>query len=364
MTAPMPLLDLDDSEGLSAADSEGLLRSVAMGGAQIRATASAVGEGVISRLAGLRPRSVVLIPGAGGARHGARIALALVGDSVGCPLLVLDRTPSWAGPLDVIVVAGDDAGDPRLVESVDSAVRRGAEVVVAVPDEGPMRAVAAGRTMALPPRLYASPRHTMTRFLAVFLAVAAEIDGKGSIEDRSAVLGRIADAVDAEALRDGPANEVFHNPAKSLATRMSGRRVVLCGSGSVTTALAEFSSVSLMGSGLNAAAAELSEVIRSARALSAPDAASRDSVFHDPFFHDPQLDGALPTPPARAFVFATESTRGEARRRMDALADADLVVAADEDQTNVVISEMEQVFVLASRVDMAAAYVQLTGGAK
>ena len=74
--------------------------------------------------------------------------------------------------------------------------------------------------------------------------------------------------------------------------------------------------------------------------------------------------GALPTPPVRAFVFATESTRGEARRRMDALADADLVVAADEDQTNVVISEMEQVFVLASRVDMAAAYVQLTGGAK
>lgn len=64
----------------------------------------------------------------------------------------------------------------------------------------------------------------------------------------------------------------------------------------MTAALAEFSSVSLMGSGLNAAAAELSEVIRSARALFAPDAASRDSVFHDPFFHDPQLDGALADP--------------------------------------------------------------------
>lgn len=49
---------------------------------------------------------------------------------------------------------------------------------------------------------------------------------------------------------------------------------------------------------------------------------------------------------------------------MSAWARIDLVVAADEDQTNVVISEMEQVFVLASRVDMAAAYVQLTGGAK
>lgn len=364
MTAPMPLLDLDDSDGLTAADSEGLLRSVAMGGAQIRATASAVGEGVLDRLAGLRPRAVVFVPGAGGARHAARIAVALVADSSNCPVLVLDRTPSWAGPLDVVVVAGDDAGDPRLVESVDIAVRRGAEVVVAVPDEGPMRAAAAARTMLLPPRLYVAARHTMVRCLAVFLAVSAAVEDQGSTGDRSAALGRLADAVDAEALRCGPANEVFHNPAKSLATRMSGHRVVLCGTGTVTTALAEAASVSMLAAGCNAAAAELSEVIRSARALFVPGASTRDSVFQDPFFHDPQLDGDLHVEPARVFVLATEAERGQARRRMDALADADLVVAADEDQTDVVISQMEQVFVVASRVDMAAAYVQLTGGAK
>lgn len=362
MTAPTPLLDLDDSDALSAADSEGLLRSVAMGGAQIRSTASAVAEGSLDRLAGLRPRSIVLIAGSAGARHAARIAVALLGNAVPCPLVLLDRTPSWVGPLDVVVVAGDDAGDPRLVESVDGAVRRGAEVVVAVPEEGPMRAAAAGRTMTLPPRVFTAPRHTMIRFLAVFVAVVAAIENRDMGEARLSSLDRIADAVDAEAISDGLSNEVFHNPAKSLATRMRDRRLVVCGSGAVATALADYASASLLASGCSAASGELSDVIAAARALFAPPSGARDSVFHDPFFHDPELDGPLPIDPVRSFVFAMEAGRGEVVRRMDALADADLVIAADEDSANTGVSEVEQVFVLASRVDMASAYVQLTGG--
>ena len=369
MTAPTPLLDLDDSDALSAADSEGLLRSVAMGGAQIRSTASAVAEGSLDRLAGLRPRSIVLIAGSAGARYAARIAVALLGNAVPCPLVLLDRTPSWVGPLDVVVVAGDDAGDPRLVESVDGAVRRGAEVVVAVPEEGPMRAAAAGRTMTLPARVFTAPRHTMMRFLAVFVAVVSaldhrEIDHREKTEARPSSLDRIADAVDAEAISDGVSNEVFHNPAKSLATRMRDRRVVVCGLGAVATGLADYASASLLASGRSAASGELSDVIAAARALFAPTAGARDSVFHDPFFHDPELDGPLPIDPVRAFVFAMEAGRGEVTRRMDALADADLVITSDEDSANTGVSEVEQVFVLASRVDMASAYVQLTGGSR
>ncbi|MDI9914838.1 tobH protein [Rhodococcus sp. IEGM 1379] len=374
MTAPTPLLDLDDSDGLSAADFEGLLRSVAMGGAQIRSTASAIAEGTLDRLVGLRPRSIVLVAGAGGARHAARIAVALLGNSVSCPLVLLDRTPSWVGPLDVVVVAGDDAGDPRLVESVDGGVRRGAEVVVAVPEEGPMRAAAAGRTMSLAPRVFTAPRHTMMRFLAVFAAVVAAIDNRGRSADGTSYLGRsadgtsfldrIADAVDAEAISDGPTNEVFHNPAKSLATRMRDHRVVLCGSGALASALAEYASASLLASGHSAAGAELSDVIAAARSLFVPTGGARDSVFHDPFFHDPEFDGALPVDPVRVFVFAMEAGRGEATRRIDALADADLVIAAHDDTADTGVSEMEQLFVLASRLDMASAYVQLTGGAR
>ncbi|NMM84165.1 tobH protein [Rhodococcus sp. SRB_17] len=364
MTAPTPLLDLDDSDGLSAADFEGLLRSVAMGGAQIRSTASAVAEGVLDRLAGLRPRSIVLVAGSGGARHAARIAVTLLGNSVSCPLVLLDRTPSWVGPLDVVVVAGDDAGDPRLVESVDGGVRRGAEVVVAVPEEGPMRAAAAGRTMSLAPRVFTAPRHTMMRFLAVFAAVVAAIDNRDHSAAGPSFLDRIADAVDAEAISDGPTNEVFHNPAKSLATRMRDHRVVLCGSGALATAFAEYASASLLASGHSAAGAELSDVIAAARSLFVPAGGARDSVFHDPFFHDPEFDGALPVDPVRVFVFAMEAGRGEATRRIDALADADLVVAAHDDTADTGVSEMQQLFVLASRLDMASAYVQLTGGAR
>lgn len=363
MTAPTPLLDLDDSDALSAADSEGLLRSVAMGGAQIRSTAAAVAEGTLERLAGLRPRSVVLVAGSGGARHAAGIAIALLGTSVPCPLLLLDRTPSWVGPLDVVVVAGDDPGDRRLVESVDGAVRRGAEVVLAVPEEGPMRA-AAGRTMSIPPRVFTAPRHTMMRFLALFVAVVSAIENRDRDSAGPSSLDRIADAVDSEAVSSGLSNEVFHNPAKSLATRMQGHRVVMCGSGTLASALAEYASASLLASGISAAAGDLSDAIAASRALFAPAVGAHGSVFQDPFFHDPEFDGALPVDPARVFVLAMEAGQGEAERRIDALADADLVIAAHEDNANTGVSEMEQVFVLAERLDMASAYMQLTGGAR
>lgn len=47
------------------------------------------------------------------------------------------RAPVWVGPLDVMVIAGDDAGDPALSAAVTLGTRRGARVVIAAPDEGP-----------------------------------------------------------------------------------------------------------------------------------------------------------------------------------------------------------------------------------
>ncbi len=153
MTAPSSLLDLDDVDALLAADVDGTLRFAALGGAQIRATAAAVHENALARLHGMQPRSVVLVSGEGSASRAAELTQAAVGSRIGVPVLGAVGTPPWVGPLDVVVVAGDDAGDPRLVESVDSALRRGAEVVVVAPDEGPMRAAGAGRALLLPPRV-------------------------------------------------------------------------------------------------------------------------------------------------------------------------------------------------------------------
>ena len=50
MNATQAAVDLDDVEGLLAADREGLLRAASMGGAQVRATAAALEEGDLDAL--------------------------------------------------------------------------------------------------------------------------------------------------------------------------------------------------------------------------------------------------------------------------------------------------------------------------
>lgn len=370
MTAPSSLLDLDDVDALLAADVDGTLRFAALGGAQIRATAAAVHENALSRLAGMRPRSVVLVSGDGCASRAADLIQAAVGSRVGVPVLGSVGTPPWVGPLDVVVVAGDDAGDPRLVEAVDGALRRGAEVVVAAPDEGPLRAAGAGRAMILPPRVAVPDRHNLLRYLAAFLAVLVAVEA-----DRSATvipdLDRLADAVDAEAMRDHPSNEVFHNPAKSLAARMQGRRVVLTGDSRMTALVARHGSETLlrMGAGV-AAAADLSDAVSGVLRFPAP-----ASAGYDPFFHDEELDGPAPAPAVRVVVLALEANRPVVERRVAALPDADIVVP---DGTDAAVdlpaagpqppgpggarSDMEQLAILVGRLEMSAAYLRLIGG--
>lgn len=374
MTAPSSLLDLDDVDALLSADVDGSLRFAALGGAQIRATQAAVEEDVLARLHGLQPRSMVLVTGAGCASRAAALFAAAVGSRVGIPLVESALTPPWVGPLDVVVVAGDDAGDPRLVESVDRALRRGAEVVVAAPDEGPLRAAGAGRATVLPPRVGVPDQHGLLRYLAVFLAALTAIES----ERVAAVcpdLGSLADAVDEEALRAHPRNEVFHNPAKALAARMRGRRVVLGGDDRATTQLARHGSEILLRSGAAvAAAADLADVLAGASRFAA---AAAMPAGYDPLFHDEQLDGPAPGLPLRVFVLATEANRPLVERRVAALPDADVLVAASEHASPAgppgppgsgpaastgARAELEQIAVLAGRLEMSAAYLRLIGG--
>ena len=50
MSALRASIDLDDTEGLIAADRDGLLRAASTAGAQVRATAAAVAEGALDPL--------------------------------------------------------------------------------------------------------------------------------------------------------------------------------------------------------------------------------------------------------------------------------------------------------------------------
>ena len=69
-------IDLEDAEGLVAADREGSLRAASMAGAAVRAVAAAVDEGALDSLRiDERPRSVIWVAGRGTAETaGAMLA--------------------------------------------------------------------------------------------------------------------------------------------------------------------------------------------------------------------------------------------------------------------------------------------------
>ncbi|MGV9821080.1 tobH protein [Nocardia xishanensis] len=383
MIAGTPVLDLDDAASLEAADSGGALRSAASGGAQVRATAAAIGEHSLARLAGLRPRSVVLVSGSGRAARAASLLVAALGDRAGLPVVPASALPPWVGPLDVVLVAGDDAGDPRLIDAVDRALRRGAEVVVAAPHEGPLRAAAAGRAALLEPRVPVLDHNRLLRFLAAGIAVLRIVDptrAGTAVPD----LTELADVLDAEALRDGPHNEVFHNPAKTLAARMQQRGIVLAGDSPAAAELAEHGAeVLLQAAGRVATAADLAEAVAANPRM--VEAAGESAPDFDPLFHDEELDGPAPVERIRVFVLSADPDQAAARRRVavfggggSGLVDADLVTADVDLLQNSLTdpaaparneasgasgraTELEQLAVLALRLEMAAAYLRLIG---
>ena len=379
MTAVSSLVDLDDVDALIAADREGALRSAALAGAQVRAVAAAVDEEVLARLADLRPRSVVIVTGDGRSSRAASLLVAALGDRLGVPLVRSTGTPPWIGPLDVVVVAGDDAGDPRLAESVDSASRRGAEVVVVAPEEGPLRAVRGARVMWLPPRIAVRDHNALMRYLAAFVAVLGAVAG-GSWKSLLPNLSRLADLLDTEAIRNSPSNEVFHNPAKALASGMNGRRVVLSGSGPAAVEVARHGSeVLLRVAGVLVGAGELGDVIAaSVRASSVESAGTAQTL--DSFFHDEQLDGPLPVLPMRIIVVASEVDRALTERRVAGVPESELLLAEPHEamfggsrpgsELDVAVasadpatlSVLDTMSVLATRLDTTAAYLLLMGG--
>jgi len=360
-----PLIDLDDGDGLLTADADGLLRAAAMAGAQVRSTAAAVAEGALADIGGREPaRTLIWVGGRGTAGSAGALLAALLSGSAGQPVIAAGEAPPWIGPLDVLVVAGDDPGDPVLVAAVALGVRRGARVVIAAPYEGPLRDAGAGRAAVLAPRIGVPEPLRLTGYLAAGLAVAGAVDVRVSAD-----LGALADALDGEALRSGAGREVITNPAKALVERMAGRRVALAGDDAATLALAAHGSATLLRLGHTAVAVTgLADAIAALRAGADPP----DSIFHDE-----QIDGP---PPVRLRVLAL--TLGDQRTvstaRTAGLAGIELVgagdiaeraggqegdeVAADRLIEAGAVPAEQQLGVLAVRLELAAVYLGLGAG--
>ncbi|QUR66621.1 TobH protein [Mycobacterium spongiae] len=366
-------IDLEDADGLMAADRDGLLRTASTAGAQVRAIVAAMDEGELASLRGAdRPRTLIWVAGRGTAETAGAILAATLGANAAEPIVVVTEAPPWVGPLDVLVVAGDDPGDPVLVGAAATGVRRGARVVVVAPYEGPLRDATAGRVAVLAPRLPIPDEFGLCRYLAAGLAALHIVDSKLPID-----LGLMADELDAEVLRNSAGRELFTNPAKTVAARMSNRGIALAGDNAATLALARHgSSILLRIAQQVAAATGLADAVvglRTARANG-----RRNSP--DSLFHDEDIDGPLPDR-LRVLALALAGERTVVSARVAGLDDVDVIVAQDVPEipdapggtvgpggalvpAGPTVSERaeQQLAVLAVRLEMAAVYLRLVQG--
>ncbi len=362
MNALGATIDLDDTAGLIAADRDALLRAASSAGAQVRSTAAALAEGALDSVRGPGPpRTVVWVAGRGTAETAGAMLAATLSGLAAEPIVLAADAPPWIGALDVLVVAGDDPGDPALVSAAATGVRRGARVVVATPYEGPLRDTTAGRVAVLEPRVAVPDEFRLCRYLGAGLAVLESVDA-GLRTD----LGQLADELDSEALRNSAGREVFTNPAKALALRLSDHRAALAGDCAATVALARHASSALLRIGHQVVAATgLADALISLHTT--PELLDPA----DALFHDEHIDGPLPQR-LRVFALTLAAERTLVAARVAGLGDVELVGADDVPDladpsatTSVPVGVQrteQQLAILAVRLEMAAVYARLVRG--
>ncbi|MER6050725.1 mannose-6-phosphate isomerase [Streptomyces sp. BHT-5-2] len=298
---------LDAPEALAGADRFGLLRAVAESGARVRTAARGAAESGIPELSpDGRPRAV-LVAGPGPAAAGvADLLRALSGGS--CPVSLVQPTgvapvpgalrwtlPGWAGPLDLLLVAGPDAADPGLAELVEQSYRRGCAVVAVTPAGGPLAdAVVQARGLPVPLATTAydtefdvegAPPAAPGTLWSLLIPLLVLADRIGLINAPADAVGKLADRLDQVAERCGPAIPTYTNPGKTLAADLADALPLIWTEGPIAGAVGRHFATELAGlAGRPALPAELPEALTTHRTLLAGALAA--GADPDDFFRD------------------------------------------------------------------------------
>jgi phosphoglucose isomerase-like protein len=338
---------LDSPEALARADTGALLRGIAEAGAHVR---TAVRQATETGLAALRPDGrprAVFVAGPGpapacaadliGAFGNEAIPVTLLRPSgrLAAPGALRWALPGWAGSLDLLLVTTPEGTEAGLTALIEQAYRRGCTVVTLCPSGRPV-AEATGEThgLAVPlapasPAAWSRPSAGSAAGNAAGGEGAERPDGRPAVpqpqpveprttsavpgllwplltpllllSDRlglfaagESALGSLADRLDIVAERCGPAVATYSNPAKSLATELSGTFPLLWSEGAVAGAVARYSANTFAAlSGLPALAAALPEAMAAHSALlsgalaadSGPDDFFRDRVEEPESLH-------------------------------------------------------------------------------
>lgn len=354
---------LEDPVALAEADSAGLLRSAATAGAQLRSAAQAAEEaGIPPRaLAGHRPRALVLLRRPGASVYAVPLVSALLGPGCPIPVVASDAAPSWIGPLDVLVAHTSDADDRELADSVGRAVRRGCEVVLSAPLEGPIAAAGAGAARLLEPRVPVPAGLDFPRALAAVLVTVAALDLL------TPDLEVLATELDRESERNHPSHESFVNPAKALALRLADRAPLLWGTDAAGVALARYAAATLAAhAAVIAHAADAAEAARAPALQRALAGTGEDDIFHDPYDDPMEVSvgtTTLPAPP-RVVLLSTEDENPSAavlRRAGRDWPSADRLHPVEEIPLGTPHAALRRAALLATRFDLAALYLGLAG---
>jgi len=352
-------VDLDDVDALRDADATGALLHASMAGAQVRAVATAVHAGVLEPVSGVRPRAMVWVTGRSArARQSAAVAAALaasVGGPAVPPLVVAARLPAWVGALDVVLVSGDDAGDPDLAAAVETATSRGATVVADVPREGPVAESAHGGVSWLEPLPYLPPHRGVLRHLAAGMAVL------GALGVRGLDLDAAADAVDVELEEIGPELSTPVNPAKLLANSVAGSdRVVWVHADPVAEAFCHRAVAAFTDVGRITASSTIADAVRAAADEQARSGAPADPLAR--LFHDEELDGAWEDRPVRHLGMVLDADEELVRPAAGPLVDVEWITDRGRDTVGDTPTPFSgRVAALMARTELAAAYLAVGG---
>lgn len=152
--------------------------------------------------------------------------------------------------------------------------------------------------------------------------------------------------------------EVFTNAAKAIAARLTSGPTVLCGDRSATLALAGHAAATLLRlTQRTATACGLAQALAAMRDALASKSSGESSLFHDEF-----IDGPRAEAPPRILALATDNDYQSVAARIEGLDDAELVSTTDLGPVAARPSELAQLMMLSTRLEMASVYARLGGG--
>lgn len=360
-------IDIDDAEAIEQADFEGRLPRAASAGAQVRAVANALGDGEsLEVLKDRAIRTLIMVTDNSDSAIAAEMTAALASSygrssSKAVPVVVAGALPGWVGPLDCVMVAGENAADPRLVEACSIARHRGADLVVSAPYEGPIRDATDRNTIIIesPAGLLGDCLiHQFAAGVAVLIALGALSPNAFGKEYDSQTLYDIATLLDDDAMTSSPDQSSVVNHDKQLALSMQDKRVVFATDSVMTRGIVHYASNTLIQAGIVAGGAGVDTVLRSQTVLFRGLGAESQDLFFDPYALDNDESNGLPLPPLKVIIPALSDEFAQLDARVGLLLPGSLWFVSDGTDG---YNPVADVFRLIASLDRAVAYLSVIG---